>query len=341
MNEEFDMKAEGGAGLPASENGPCLARCPLAQIPLRSWQRLLREPFRVRHPVLFWSGMIILALLLIWGLYSCFANDEEADADNCLALVSIQGPIMNPEPVLAWIRKLENIPGVKGLLVRVDSPGGGAAASQEIYAALARIGKKKPIVVSMGAMAASGGLMVSMAGQRVFANPSTITGSIGVRMDILQVQGLMEKIGVGQETLVTAPFKDAASYMHPLSPEARSYLENVLMNMHEQFVGIVAKGRKMDLEQARKLASGKIFTGEQALSLGLVDAMGGQYEAHQWLSEKTGVKQTARLMRRKDSQKGWMELLVGAASMIGLNPGWLQGLEQGGNLAQPVFLYQF
>lgn len=341
MNEEFELKPTEELDFKGSGTSACASFCPLSRIPLETWMRLFREPFHKRHPFIFWTGIIILLIVLINVLLYFLDDEDETDPDNCLALVSVQGPIMNPESVLAWIQKLENMDGVKGILLRVDSPGGGAAASQEIYAALARIGSKKPIVVSMGSMAASGGLMVSMAGERIFANPSTITGSIGVRMDIPQVQGLMEKIGIGQETLVTAPFKDAASYMHPLSPEARSYLEKVLMNMHEQFVSIVAKGRKMDLGKARSLASGKIFTGEQALGLGLVDVMGGQYEAHKWLAEKTGVAQTQDLLRRRDSHRGWMDLLSGAASALGLNADFFRRFEQGVNPTHPVFLYQF
>lgn len=338
MSDDFAFKSAGESE-PGGSSANCAANCPLSHVPARCWNYFFRVPFRVRHPFIFWLALLILLALLIFGIMKLLARDD-ADNDNCLALVTVQGPIMNPEPILTWIGKLENMSGVKGVLVRVDSPGGGAAASQEIYAALARIGEKLPVVVSMGSMAASGGLMVSMAGQRVFANPSTVTGSIGVRMDIPQIQGLMDKIGIGQETLTTAPFKDAASYMHPLSPEARAYLEQVLMNMHEQFVAIVAKGRKMDLEKARQLASGKIFTGEQALALGLVDVLGGQYEAHKWLAEKTGIPEKNALLRRKATQKGILELLAGAASALGLDMGFLQRLEDG-NLSQPVFLYQF
>lgn len=339
MSEEFDLKAAGEQTLP--DGSARKGACPLALIPPRAWRRLFREPFRARHPFIFWIGALILPFIAGGALFAFFSDRDRPDSENCLALVNIQGAILNPEPALAWIRKIEGMEGVKGILLRVDSPGGGAAASQEIYAALARAGEKKPIAVSMGSMAASGGLMASMAGWRIFANPSTVTGSIGVRMDIPQVQGLMDKIGVGQETLVTAPFKDAASYLHPLSQEARAYLQGVIMNMHDQFVAIVAKGRKMDLEKARGLASGKIFTGEQALSLGLIDELGGQYEAHQWLSEKTGVPREQALLKRKNPQKGWVDLLMGAASALGFDAGLAQRLGLRAGAPQPVFLYQF
>ena len=194
----------------------------------------------------------------------------------------------------------------------------------------------------MGSMAASGGLMVSMAGGRIFANPSTVTGSIGVRMDIPQLQGLLGKIGVGQETLVTAPYKNAGSYLHPLSPEDRAYFEGVLKDMHEQFVDIVAKGRDMPRERAGGLASGKIFTGQEALKLGLVDELGGQDAALRWLAEQTGVPAERKLLTKPkenswlaDSLKSWFGLDLSAlATMGGLNAA-------GSDWRTPVFLYQF
>lgn len=320
-NFEF-VKAEGtGCGV-----------CPLTLLPKETLAKLARPPFRQRHPIIFWLLLLLVLLALLPFLYS-LGHDEENEGEG-LALVEISGPIMDARPILAWIRKIENNAGVKGVLVRVDSPGGGAAASQEIYAALARIGQKLPVAVSMGATAASGGLMVSMAGQRVFANPSTVTGSIGVRMDIPQLQGLMQKIGIGQETLVTAPYKNAASITRPLTPEDRAYLEKVLMDMHEQFVEIVAKGRKMPVEQAAKLANGKICTGQEALALGLVDALGGEDDALAWLAEKTGVPATRKLLVRKVSKTRLLERLLAMSKMLGFD------LENGTTaLGQPAFLY--
>jgi protease-4 len=238
---------------------------------------------------------------------------------------------------LDWIREIQRKPGVKGVLLRVDSPGGGAAASQEVYNALADLAAKMPVAVSMGSMAASGGLMVSMAGERIFANPSTVTGSIGVRMDIPQLQGLFDKIGVGQETLVTAPYKNAGSYLRPLAPEERAYLEGVLADMHAQFTDIVAKSRNMPGEKAAELANGKIFTGREAQSLGLVDALGGQDDAHRWLAAKTGVPYERKLLTRPQ-EKSWLR--EGLTSVLGFDVA--ARLDSAGNdLRAPVFLYQF
>ncbi|WP_165078115.1 MULTISPECIES: signal peptide peptidase SppA [unclassified Desulfovibrio] len=314
--------------------------CPLGRIPASVWRALLRPPFRKRHPVLFW-GLVVLSLVAAGAVGRLAAPPAPGER---LALVSVRGPILDPVPTLAWVRQLEQDERVKGVLLRVDSPGGGAAASQEIYAALERLSRKVPIVVSMGATAASGALMVSMAGARIYANPSTVTGSIGVRMDIPQLQGLMDKVGVGQETLVTAPYKDAASYLHPLTPKDRAYLEHVLMDMHEQFVAIVAKGRHMEREQAVKLADGKIFTGQEAKTLGLVDVMGGQDAALDWLAEKTGVPATRPLLRKQDKAPASLlkRLLGAAAEAMGLSgalelAGAAQLVERG---LGPAFLYQ-
>lgn len=325
-----------------NEKRAACCSCPLAQIPASVWLALLRPPFSKRHPWLFWLLVFIAAISLVLLGKTLFGEDGDIGGRDSLALVNIQGAIMDAGPTLAWIRKIENEEGIKGVLLRVNSPGGGAAASQEIYAALARVAAKIPVVVSMGATAASGGLMVSMAGERIFANPSTVTGSIGVRMDIPQLQGLMNKIGVGQETLVTAPYKDAASYTHPLTPQDREYLESVIRDMHEQFVDIVAKGRKMPREQAARLASGKIFTGQEAMALGLVDAMGGQDEAHAWLAQKTGVPLTRKLATRPLKKTRLLDSIFSMAALAGLageGPDDLVTL--GEKWTQPVFLYQF
>lgn len=311
--------------------------CPLAVLPRESWEKLLRRPFRKRHPVFFWGGAVLLICIVLFALTNFFANEDENDPTERIALISITGPIMDVAPTLEWIQKVYNSPAAKGALVRVDSPGGGAAASQEIYASLARLAQKMPVAVSMGATAASGGLMVSMAGNYIFANPSTVTGSIGVRMDIPQLQGLMDKLGIGQETLVTAPFKNAASYLKPLTPEDRAYLDKVLLNMHDQFVEIVAKGRNLPLAKVRELANGKIYTGQQALALGLIDALGGQTDAHLWLAEKTGIPPARKLLKKTVSKARMLEKLLATGKIFGINLSEL--IDGSSRIMQPVFMY--
>ncbi|MBD8895821.1 signal peptide peptidase SppA [Desulfovibrio desulfuricans] len=323
--------AASSAAEPAPTAGQSCA-CPLAQVPANVWKDLLRRPFRKRHPVIFWG--LILLLLAGVGVFGAALGSNGLMGGQRIALVSVSGPIMDPEPALEWIRKVERDPMIAGVLLRVDSPGGGAAASQEIYSAVRELARKKPVAVSMGSLAASGGLMVSMAGSRVFANASTVTGSIGVRMDIPQLQGLMGKIGVGQETITTAPYKDAGSYMRPLSTEQRDYFKKVLDDMHQQFVDIVADGRHMEHARAAALASGKIFTGREAVQLGLVDELGGQQTALAWLSEQCGVPAERKLVTRP-KEGGWLPRSL--KTMLGVDLSALGSLSS----SSPVFLYQF
>ncbi|MPL60252.1 hypothetical protein SDC9_05810 [bioreactor metagenome] len=323
--------AASSAAAPVPTAGQSCA-CPLAQVPANVWKDLLRRPFRKRHPVIFWG--LILLLLAGVGVFGAALGSNGLMGGQRIALVSVSGPIMDPEPALEWIRKVERDPMIAGVLLRVDSPGGGAAASQEIYSAVRELARKKPVAVSMGSLAASGGLMVSMAGSRVFANASTVTGSIGVRMDIPQLQGLMGKIGVGQETITTAPYKDAGSYMRPLSTEQRDYFKKVLDDMHQQFVDIVADGRHMEHARAAALASGKIFTGREAVQLGLVDELGGQQTALAWLSEQCGVPAERKLVTRP-KEGGWLPRSL--KTMLGVDLSALGSLSS----SSPVFLYQF
>ena len=322
--------ASAAPGVAASAAQGCV--CPLAQVPATVWKDLLRRPFRKRHPIIFWGFILLLAAGI--GLFGVALGSNGLTSGQRMAVVSVTGPIMETEATLDWIRKVERDPSVAGVLLRVDSPGGGAAASQELYNALVALARKKPVAVSMGSLAASGGLMVSMAGTRVFANASTVTGSIGVRMDIPQLQGLMGKIGVGQETITTAPFKDAGSYMRPLSPDQREYFKKVLDDMHQQFVDIVAEGRHMEHARAANLASGKIYTGREAVQLGLVDELGGQDTALAWLSAQCGVPVERKLLSRP-KEGNWLPR--GLKTMLGIDLSALGSLTAN----EPVFLYQF
>ena len=164
---------------------PCAGSCPLARIPEPVWKYWLHLPFRKRHPWLYRLGILLLVMLLLLAV--AVASDEETFGNDSIAVVSVSGPILDIGSQLDWIRKISDNPRVKGVLLRVDSPGGGAAASQELYTALKGLAATRPVAVSMGSTAASGGVMVAMAGTRIFANASTVTGSIGVRMDIPQL----------------------------------------------------------------------------------------------------------------------------------------------------------
>lgn len=311
----------------------------LAPIPDEAWARLVKNPFCRRHPVLvgiFW----IVVVLTAFGLGAASSLDEEDEgmpSRPSLALVTVKGPIMDVSGTLSWVEKIGREENIRGVVLRVDSPGGGAAASQELYSALKTLAEKKPLVVSMGSTAASGGLMIAMAGERIFANASTITGSIGVRMDIPQMQKLMETIGIGKETLTTAPYKDAGSPMRPPSADERAYLEGLIEEMHREFVGIIAEGRKMSLEEAGALADGRALTGRTALEKGLVDEIGGMDRAVAWLAEKTGVDKDRKLVKRPE-QRSWLARQI--SLLLSDAIGGAVDYVNAGGMESPVFLYR-
>lgn len=183
---------------------------------------------------------------------------------------------------------------IKGIIIRIDSPGGSAAASDEIWNAISKATESKPVVVSMGDVAASGGYYVASAATYIYANPSTLTGSIGVIFDLMEFSGLFEKIGIGSNTIIAGKHKDIGSSSRPMTNEERELLQELLDQVHNQFIERVATGRGMDVEDVREIATGMIYTGERAVELGLVDEVGGFEDAFAELEERTGETLTLR-----------------------------------------------
>lgn len=170
--------------------------------------------------------------------------------------------------------------GVKALVVRINSPGGSAAASQEIHDAFEEFSNDgRPVVISMADVAASGGYYIAAPADVIYANPATLTGSIGVIMQFVNYEGLFEMIGLDEETITSGEFKDIGSPMRPMTDEEREMLEEMLAQVHDQFKDAVATGRKFTDEEMDEIATGMIFTGQQAKEIGLVDELGGLQDA--------------------------------------------------------------
>lgn len=197
--------------------------------------------------------------------------------------------------IIANIKEADADPDVKAIVVRVNSPGGSVVPSDEIYHALA--GCKKPVVVSMGETAASGGYYISMAAEYIIANPNTITGSIGVISEFPEASGLMETLGVTVTTVKSGAVKDLGSLYRPMTAEERALWQRVIDETYNGFVKIVADGRKMPDAKVRALADGRVFTGRQALEAGLVDALGYEQDAINKAAELGGITGTPRVIR--------------------------------------------
>ncbi len=260
-----------------------------------------------------------------------------------LGLVRVEGLITDSEELVDWIRELERDESVKGVLLRIDSPGGVVAPSQEVFAAVRGLAATKPVVASMGALAASGGYYVAAAADVILANPSSLTGSIGVRMELLNIRELAEKIGLAQTLIASGEMKGVGTPFRDLSPREREYLTSVVMDMHEQFVSDIAQARGMDRAQVAALADGRAFTGRQALERGLVDRLGGLQDALELLREQTGLSEEAPILEGPPEEKlGLLRLILSSA---GIGPGSAHSARAASELASGllgqrwVFLY--
>ncbi|GJL78517.1 MAG: multidrug transporter [Nitrospinaceae bacterium] len=240
--------------------------------------------------------------MMVTSLIKMFFTDGVIESDNQIAVVEIQGMITRSREIVQQLRKFQRAPNVKGIILRIDSPGGAVGPSQEIYNAVVKIkedGKKK-IFASLGSVAASGGYYIASPADEIFANPGTLTGSIGVIMAFSNIQDLISKIGVKPEVIKSGEFKDAGSPVRPISTEERQLLQNLVDDVHLQFVEDVAKGRNLSTEDVKQLADGRVFTGRQAKKLDMVDQLGGLQDAIDLLATQANIVGPPQIIQEKE-----------------------------------------
>lgn len=218
-----------------------------------------------------------------------------------VGILEVSDEILDEQLILEDLDELRDMPGVKAIVVRVNSPGGSIAAVEEIYDALMKVrGEGVPVVASMGDTAASGGYLISLAGERIFASQGTLTGSIGVIIEYSSAQQLFDKIGVKLETVSTGELKETGSMGHPLTELQRNSIQQVVDDYHAQFMELVQKSRKMDEARVRALADGRVFTGRQAKAEGLIDEIGGLDAAVAYAGQVAGIEGKPRMIRLED-----------------------------------------
>ena len=239
---------------------------------------LLIDRRRLKRRLLFWKAIAAVAVV---AMFVVLVNPNRPKAH--IARLTVKGEITDTKRMIDAVNRMVADDNAKALIVQIASPGGGVYASVALHDAIARAASKKPVVAVMGSVAASGGFMIAMPAWRVFAGPSTLTGSIGVIAQLPEFSGLLDKVGVTAETITSGKLKDQPNPAHRLSDDGRAYLNGLIGDMFDQFVDIVAKGRHMDEAKIREIADGRAFTGRQALKLGLVDQMGTETTAEGWL----------------------------------------------------------
>ena len=249
---------------------------------------LLLDRRRLKRRLAFWRILAVLAICAGLAVALPLGGLPGIAAPHVVRL-SVNGIITEDRTLTRAVRGLADRADVKALEVVIDSPGGSVSGGEALHDAIAAVAHKKPVVVVMGGVAASAGYMIAVPAARIFCSPATLTGSIGVLMETGEISGLLEKLGISAETLVSGPLKDQPSLTRPLSPAGHEVLQALVMDLYDQFVGMVAAGRHMDPARVRQLADGRAFTGRQALPLGLVDELGGEAEARAWLATTRGV----------------------------------------------------
>jgi protease-4 len=214
-----------------------------------------------------------------------------------VAVVELDGAIVDVDELVRELRAHRDNPLVKAVVIRINSPGGVVAPTQELHAALTRVRESgKPVVASLGAVAASGGYYVAVAADKIYANPGTLTGSIGVIMRLANLDGLMKKVGVDFVVVKAGRFKDLGNVARSMTPEERRVLQVMLEDVHGQFINAVAAGRKLDRAQVLGFADGRIVSGAQAKALNMVDALGGLEEALDGAATLAGLSKPPRVI---------------------------------------------
>ncbi len=243
----------------------------------------------------FW---MLLAGLVMFMIGKAIVPELLEAGKEGVAIVRVEGPIMDSSQAVEELQVFGDDPLVKAIVVRIDSPGGGVAPSQEIYNAVKRVRREqnKTVVASMGTVAASGGYYIAVATDRILANPGTLTGSIGVIMQMANFQELLEKVGVKSVVVKTGKFKDLGSPFRPMAEEDRELLESVMHDTLSQFIEAVADGRSMDAAEVEVLADGRVFTGRQAKSVLLIDEIGDLHDAIKLAGELGGIEGTPRVV---------------------------------------------
>lgn len=280
------------------------------------------------------SVLIVAAFVLTALLLGGRATRQDIFGGK-VGLVEIKGVITDSKAALEALDEFRRDDSIKAVLLRVDSPGGGVGASQEIYQEVKRTAAVKPVVCSMGGVAASGGYYVSAPCTKIVANPGTLTGSIGVISTIPNLQGLMDKLGLKVQTIKTGDLKGVGAMDRPLNDQERALLEQITQDLYHQFQGDVAAARHLKPEQARVISDSRVLTGRQALDLGLVDELGNFEDALNLAAKLGHLTGRPKLVQPQDKQGNWLRGLLKeeGRALVG------EMLEETRSQAAPMFLY--
>jgi len=272
-----------------------------------------------RNRWLLGCALLIAASVVIIGLAFLVVNLAITGGDRLtlspltgrVGLVEIVGEIDDPESVVDQLDRMQRDTSIRAVVLRLDSPGGGVAASQEIYESVKKLRDegKKPVIASMGGVAASGAYYVACAADSIVANAGTLTGSIGVIMTFPNTEDLFRKVGIRFETIKTGKYKDIGTMWRPMTDEERKLLQDVLSNVYDQFVDAIVEGRGLAREDILPYADGRIFSGDQALEYGFVDRLGDLDDSIRLAGEMAGITGQPVVVRKERRHVSFLDLV--------------------------------
>jgi protease IV len=266
-------------------------------------------------------GALLVVILFVMALISAMTLREVHVSKKSVAIIEITGAIMSPSSVVERLERYIRNDNIPAIVLRLNTPGGGVAPTQEIYDTVLKARQKgKKIIGSMGTVAASGGYYIASACDSIMANPGTITGSIGVIADFAEISSLLKKLGVDVTVVKSGKFKDMGSFSRPMNEEEKELISGVIMDTYDQFVQAVSKGRNMDVETVKKYADGRIFTGRQAKNLGFVDKLGTFQDAIDMAGRITGIGSNPPVV--KEEKELFWDMITKGMSRI-----FLKGME--------------
>lgn len=265
------------------------------------------------------TGVLVVGVILIFFVISIFLLLFETSGrtpgtlvgGDKIGVVEVEGIILRSKQIIEDLEKYRKDDSIKAVVLRVDSPGGAIGPTQEIYEEVKKVKEEKKIVASMGSVAASGGYYISCVADRVFANPGSITGSIGVIMQFSHIEEILDRFKWKHEVIKSGPQKDVGSPFRRPTERDMDMLQDVINNVYDQFIRHVSEGRGLPIEDVKKIADGRILSGEMALEFGLVDALGSLRDAIEWVSGEVGIEDEPHVVYPKKKKDSFLDYLIG------------------------------
>ncbi|MCG6538292.1 MAG: signal peptide peptidase SppA [Syntrophales bacterium LBB04] len=295
-----------------------------------------------KHPVIYGLSLVLLSgvglLVIFYSLSIVMGNSTVFSHSDKIGIISITGVISSSQDIVDKLGEFEKDRSIRAIVLRIDSPGGGVAVSQEIYSAVKSLKKNKKVVASLGSVAASGGYLIACAADKIVANPGTVTGSISTIMYLANAEELLKKIGLKSSVIKSGKYKDMGSPAREMTADEKKILQGLIDDVYAQFIDVIEQDRKIAREDVMKIADGRVFSGRQAKILKLVDAIGDRSYAVELAATLAGIKGTPEVVYPKKKEVTlWDYIFQNAATAIaGIVKNQIATIPQGAN-----FIYEY